>query len=119
MGYTKDKVSGLIRHPDWSIDRVYLWAIITAQTSTILYVFITSGTVGYKMKMDVFQFCPIKQCAIELDNLTIDSTKSTDLDFTRMEFTKDLLILPKEISFNLKNQFTLHVCPDVNGLPGD
>ena len=65
------------------------------------------------MKMDVFQFCHVKQCAVELDSSTIDSTKSTDLDFTRMGFSEDLLILPKETSFDLKNQFTLHVCPDV------
>ena len=76
-------------------------------------------TARYKMKMDAFQFCHIKQCAVELDSLTIDSTKSTDLDFTKIEFSEDLLILPNEILFNPKNQFTLHVCLDVNGLHGN
>ena len=76
-------------------------------------------TVGYKLKMDAFQFCPLKQCAVEIDNSTIDSTESTDLDFARCGFTEDLLILPKEISLDPKNQFTVHVCLDVNGLLGD
>ena len=76
-------------------------------------------TARYKKKMDAFQFCHIKQCAVELDNWTIGSTESTDLDFTRMGFTEDLQILPKEILFDPKNQFTLHVCPDVNGLLSD
>ena len=71
------------------------------------------------MKMDGFQFCPVKQCAVEVDNSTIGSTESTDLDFARCGFSEDLLILPKEISFDPKNQFTLHVCPDVDGLLGD
>ena len=69
--------------------------------------------------MDSFQYCQIKRCAVELDNSTIDSTESTDRDFIRMGFSEDLLSIPKDISFDPKNQFTLHVCPDVNGLLGD
>ena len=56
---------------------------------------------------------------MEVDNSTIGSTESTDLVFARCGFSEDLLILPKEISFDPKNQFTLHVCSDVDGLLGD
>ena len=61
------------------------------------------------MEMDAFQFCHIKQCAVELDSSTIDSTKSIDLDFTRMGFTEDLLILLKEILFDSKTN-SLFMC---------
>ena len=76
-------------------------------------------TVGYKIKMEAFQFCPIKDCAIELDNSTIDSNKSFDVEFARCGFTEDVLIFPKEIALDPGNQITLHLCPDINGLLGD
>ena len=71
------------------------------------------------MRMDGFQYCPLKKRVVELDNSTIDSTETTNLDFTRMEFSEDLLTIPKDILFKPKHQFTLHVCADVNGLLGD
>ena len=76
-------------------------------------------TAQYKMRMDGFQYCPLKKRVVELDNSTIDSTKTTDLDFTRTGFSEDLLTISKDILFEPKHQFALHVCPDVNGLLGD
>ena len=71
------------------------------------------------MRMDGFQYCPVKKRVVELDNSTIDLTETTNLDFTRMGFSEDLLTIPKDILFKPKHQFTLHVCPEVNGLLGD
>ena len=71
------------------------------------------------MRMDGFQYCPAKKRVVELDNSTIDLTKTTDLDFRRMGFSEDLLKIPDDILFDPRHQITLHVCPDVNGLLGD
>ena len=103
----KDEAEALLSHFGIYLALIFgcvVWEAFTAQ---------------YKMKMDSFQYCPLKRCAVELDNSTIDSTESTDLEFTRMGFSEDLLTIPKDISFDPRNQFTLHVCPDVNGLLGD
>ena len=64
----------------------------------------------YKLKMNVFQFCPLQQCAVEIDNSTIDSTESTDLDFVRCGFTDNLLILPKVVTLDPKtNSLSMYV----------
>ena len=103
----KDEAEALLSHFGIYLALIFgcvVWEAFTAQ---------------YKMKMDLFQYCPLKRCAVELDNSTIGSTESTDRDFIRMGFSEDVLCLPKEISFNPKYQFTLHVTPDTNGLLGD
>ena len=56
---------------------------------------------------------------MELDTSTIDSTKTNDLDFRRMGFSKDVLQILDDISFDPRHQITLHICPDVTGLLGD
>ena len=76
-------------------------------------------TVGYKVKMNGYQYCPRKKCAIEIDNSTIDSDKSVDREFAKCGFTEDVLVIPKEVEFNLRHQITLHLCSDINGLLGD
>ena len=76
-------------------------------------------TVGYKMQMSDFQFCPIKGCAVEIDNSTVGTTESTDIEFAKCGLSEDLLIMPEVISFDPKNQITLHLAPDTNGLLGD
>ena len=76
-------------------------------------------TVSYKISMEVFQYCPIKSCAIERDNSTIASDKSFGRDFVKCGFTDDVIEIPAEIEFNLVHQVSLHVCPDIVGLLGD
>lgn len=49
-------------------------------------------TVEYKFKMDYYQYCPIKCCAVEIDNSSIDSDKSVDREFARRGFTNDVLV---------------------------
>ena len=74
---------------------------------------------GYKIKVDAYQFYPVKNCAMELDNSTIDSNKNVDHEFTRCGFTDDVLVIPPEIALDLKHQITLHLYPGINGLLGD
>ena len=76
-------------------------------------------TVAYKMRMSDFQFCLVQGCAVEIDNSTVGTTESTDLDFARCGLSEDLIIMPEVISFDPKNQITLHVTPEVEGLLGD
>ena len=61
----------------------------------------------------------MKNCAIEIDNSTIDSDESVDREFAKCGFTEDVLVIPKEVEFDLRHQITLHLCPDINGLLGD
>ena len=76
-------------------------------------------TVEYKLKMDCYQYCPRKNCAVEIDNTTIDSDESVDREFAKCGFTDDVLVIPDEVELNLPHQFTLHLCPDINGTLGD
>ena len=83
----KDKAEALLSHFGIYIALIFgsvVWEVFTAQ---------------YKMRIDMFQYCPLKKRVVELDNSTINSTKSSDLDFTRMGFSEDLLTIPKDISF--------------------
>ena len=76
-------------------------------------------TVEYKFKMDYYQYCPIKCCAIEIDNSSIDSDDSVDREFARCGFTTDVLVLPDEVQLDLPHQFTLHLSPNINDILGD
>ena len=83
----KDEAEALLSHFGIYIALIFgsvVWEVFTAQ---------------YKMRIDMFQYCPLKKRVVELDNSTINSTKSSDLDFTRMGFSEDLLTIPKDISF--------------------
>ena len=73
----------------------------------------------YKLKMDCYQYYPIKNCAVEIDNSSIDSDESVDREFAKCGFTDDMLVLPDEVELDLPHQFTLHLCPDINGVLGD
>ena len=70
-------------------------------------------TVAYKMQMSDFQFCPIKGCAVEIDNSTVGTTESTDIEFAKCGLSEDLLIIPEAISFDPKTKslFIWHPIP--------
>ena len=76
-------------------------------------------TFEYKLRMDCYQYCPIKNCAVEIDNSSIESDASINREFAKCGLTDDMLVMPDEIEFNLPHQFTLHLCPDINGVLGD
>ena len=76
-------------------------------------------TVEYKLKIDCYQYGLIKNCAVEIDNLSIDSDESVNREFAKCGFTDDMLVLPDEIELDLPHQFTPHPCPDINGVLGD
>ena len=63
-------------------------------------------TMEYKLKMDCYQYCPRKNCAVEIDNSTIDSDESVDREFAKCGFTDDVLVIPVEVEFDLPHQFT-------------
>ena len=69
--------------------------------------------------MDGYQYCPKKNCAVEIDNSTLDSDESVDLEFAKCGFTDNVLVIPVEVEFNLPHQITLHLFPDINGLLGN
>ena len=73
----------------------------------------------YKTRIEAFQYCSLKNCAIEKDNLAIVSDESFDREFAKCGFTDDVIEIPTEIEFDLKHQVSLHVCPDIVGLLGD
>ena len=76
-------------------------------------------TVSYKTSMEAFQYCPIKNCAIERDNTTIASDKSFDREFAKCGFTDDVIEIPTEIEFDLRHQVTIHLCSDIVGFLGN
>ena len=82
-------------------------------------VFREAFTVEYKLKMNYYQYCPRKNCAVEIDNSIIDSDKSIDREFAKCGFTNDVLVIPDEVEFDLPHQFTLHLCPNINCILGD
>ena len=57
-------------------------------------VFWEAFTVEYKLKMDCYQYCPIKNCAVEIDNSSIDSDESVDREFAKCGFTNNVLVIP-------------------------
>ena len=69
--------------------------------------------------MDCYQYYPIKNWAVEIDNSSIDSDKSVDREFAKCGFTDDMLVIPDEVELDLPHQSTLHLCPDINGVLGD
>ena len=79
-------------------------------------VVLAAFTVEYRYKMDGYQYCLRKNCAVEIDNSTIDSDKSVEREFAKCGFTDDVLVIPDELEFDLPHQFTLHLYPDINGL---
>ena len=66
--------------------------------------------VAHKLSMASFQWIPVKNCAIEIDNSTI-ADEIFDREFAKNGFTDDVIEIPKEVVFNLVHQVTLHVCP--------
>ena len=76
-------------------------------------------TVEYKLKMNCYQYCPIKNCVVEIDNSSIYLDESVDREFAKCEFTDDVLVIPDEVHLDLPHQFTLHLCPDINDILGD
>ena len=76
---------------------------------------------SYKVSMEQepFQYCPVKNCAIEKDTSTIASDESFDREFAKCGFTNDLIEITDEVEFNLRHQMTLNFCPDIVGLLGD
>ena len=76
-------------------------------------------SVKYKFKMDLYQYCPLKCCAVEIDNSSIESNDSVDKEFARCGFNDDVMAIPDKVHLDLQHQFTLHLCPDINGILGD
>ena len=76
-------------------------------------------SVEYKFKMDQYQYCPLKCCGVEIDNSSIESNDSVDKEFARCGFTDNVLAISDEVHLDLQHQFTLHLCPDINGIFGD
>ena len=76
-------------------------------------------TFKYKLRMDFYQYCPNKRCAVGIDNSSIESDKSISREFFKAGFTDDMLVPPVEVELDLQQQFTLHLCPDINGILGD
>ena len=76
-------------------------------------------TFEYKLPMDGYQYCPNKRCAVEIDNSSIESDDSISREFFKAGFINDMLVLPAEVELDLPQQFTLHLCPDIDGILGD
>ena len=76
-------------------------------------------TFEYKLRIDCYQYCPIKNCAIEIDNSSIELDASIDREFAKCGFTDDILVRTDEVEFDLPHQFTLHLCSNINGVLGD
>ena len=69
--------------------------------------------------MDQYQFCPITCRAVEIDTSSIESSDSLDEEFIRCGFTDDVIEVQDIVHLDLPHQFTLHLCPDINGILGD
>ena len=76
-------------------------------------------TFEYKVRMDCFQYCPHKNCAVEIDTSSIESDESLAREFLKAGFTDGMLARPDIVEFDLQHQFTLHLCPDIKGMLGD
>ena len=66
--------------------------------------------------MDYYQYCPSKNYAVEIDNLSLELDASLTRKFFKASFTNDMLVQPDVVEFNLQHQFTLHLCPYINGV---
>ena len=51
----------------------------------------------YRTSMEAFQYCPLKNCAVERDSSTIASDDSFDYNFAKWGLTDDLIKVPHEI----------------------
>ena len=51
-------------------------------------------TFEYKLHMDCYQYCPNKRCAVEIDNLSIESDDSISRGIFKAGFTDDMLVPP-------------------------
>ena len=71
------------------------------------------------LKMDCYQYYPIKNCTVEIDNSSIDSDKSVDREFAKCGLTDDMLVIADEVELDLPHQLTLHLCLDINGILED
>ena len=76
-------------------------------------------TVSYKASMEPFQYCPVKNCAIERETSTIASDESFDREFAKCGFTDDMIEILDEVEFDLRHQMTLHLYSDIVGHLGD
>ena len=78
-----------------------------------------SFTVSYRTSMEEFQYCSLKNCAIERDALTNEFDDSFDRDFAKCGFTNDQIEIPHETEFDLTHQVSLHVYVAICGILSD
>ena len=76
-------------------------------------------TFEYKLRMNCYQYYQIKNCAVEIDNSSLESDASITRECFKAGFTDDTLVRLYEVELYLPHQFTLHLCPDINGILGD
>ena len=60
-------------------------------------------TFEYKLCMDCYQYCPIKNCAVKIDNSSLESDASITREFFKAGFTDDMLVRPDEVEFDLSH----------------
>ena len=53
--------------------------------------------VSYKASMELFQYCPVRNGAIDKDTSTIASDNSFDREFAKCGFTDDVIEIPDEV----------------------
>ena len=66
-------------------------------------------TFEYKFWMNCYQYCPIKNCTVEIDNSSLELDASITKEFFKAGFTDNMLVRPDEVEFVLPHQFTLHL----------
>ena len=69
--------------------------------------------------MEAFQYCPLKNCAIEKDVSTIASDNSFDRGFAKYECIDNLIKVLHKIEFDLTLQVSVYVCTDICGILRD
>ena len=58
-------------------------------------------TFEYKLLMDCYQYCPIKNCAVEIDNSSLELDASLTGEFFKANFMDDMLVRPDKVGFDL------------------
>ena len=81
----KEEAEGLLSH-----FRIYVAVIFGSDMWEAI-------TVLYKTSMEVFQYCPMRNCAIKRDTSTIVFNESFDREFAKCGFTDDLIEIPHKI----------------------
>ena len=76
-------------------------------------------TVSYKASIELYQYCPNRDCAIEINTSTITSDDSFDHEFSKCGLSDDMINIPDVIELDPAQQITLHICPNIVGLLGD